>query len=128
MMMYGVELYPTLLEETGVDPGWHEVGTLHLATSPYRLEALARIAGWAETFGLPLEIVSAAAAHERFPLIDPTGVLGAAFVPTDGHIDPSGLTNAFAEGAQAPGVRGSRPGTRVVPRSPVRDGRVSGGA
>ncbi len=124
MMMYGVELYPTLHQDTGVDPGWHEVGTLHLATSPYRLEALARMAGWAESFGLPIEIVSATQAHDRFPLIDATGVLGAAFVPTDGHIDPSGLTNAFAEGARRGGARIS-PGTRVVEIS-VRDGRVAG--
>ena len=124
MMMYGVELYPTLHEETGVDPGWHEVGTLHLATSPYRLEALARMAGWAESFGLPIEIVSAAQAHDRFPLIDATDVLGAAFVPTDGHIDPSGLTNAFVEGARRRGARIS-PSTRVVEIT-VRDGRVAG--
>ena len=37
MMMYGVELYRTLERETGVDLGWHQVGTLHLASSPYRL-------------------------------------------------------------------------------------------
>ncbi len=124
MMMYGVELYPRLREETGVDPGWHEVGTLHLATSPYRLEALARMAGWAESFGLPIEIVSPKAAHDRFPLIDPNGVLGAAFVPTDGHVDPSGLTYAFAEGAKATGIRIST-GTRVVEIA-VRDGHVAG--
>ena len=85
MMMDGVELYPKLEEETGVDPGWHEVGTLHLASSPYRLEALARQAGWAKSFGLPVEIVSAQEALERFPLLDVSNVLGAQFVPTDGH-------------------------------------------
>ena len=68
MMMYGVELYPTLERETGVDLGWHQVGTLHLASSPYRLEALARQAGWAKSFGLPVEIVTAEEARERFPL------------------------------------------------------------
>ncbi len=124
MMMYGVELYPKLLEETGVDPGWRQVGTLHLAASPYRLEALARLAGWAETFGLPLEIVSAAEAHRRFPLIDPSGILGAAFVPSDGYVDPTGLTNAFAKGAKGRGAR-IRTGVRVVGID-VSDGRVRG--
>ena len=28
MMMYGAELYRHLGEETGHDPGWHEVGSL----------------------------------------------------------------------------------------------------
>ena len=124
MMMYGAELYPTLAEETGVDPGWHQVGTLHLASSPYRMEALARQAGWAKSFGLPVEIVSAADALERFPLIDASRVLGAQFVPTDGHIDPTGLTLSFAAGAKAAGAR-VRTGERVEEIT-VQDGRVKG--
>jgi 4-methylaminobutanoate oxidase (formaldehyde-forming) len=124
MMMYGVELYPRLLEETGIDPGWHQVGTLHLASSEYRLEALARQAGWAKSFGLPVEIVSAAEAHERFPLIEASNVLGAQFVPSDGHLDPTGLTMALAEGAKRGGAR-IRTGVRVVEIT-ARDGRVRG--
>ena len=124
MMMYGAELYPTLAEETGVDPGWHQVGTLHLASSPYRMEALARQAGWAKSFGLPVEIVSTEEALERFPLIDASRVLGAQFVPTDGHIDPTGLTLSFAAGAKAAGAR-VRTGERVEEIT-VRDGRVAG--
>jgi len=124
MMMYGVELYPKLEAETRIDPGWHEVGTLHLASSPYRLEALARQAGWAKSFGLPVEIVSAAEALERFPLLDVSNVLGAQFVPTDGHLDPTGLTMAFAEGAKRGGAR-IRTGVRVH-EVVVRDGLVTG--
>ena len=56
MMMYGVELYRRLAAETGVDPSWHEVGSLRLASTPERLEELPRQAGWAKTFGLPLEL------------------------------------------------------------------------
>jgi glycine/D-amino acid oxidase-like deaminating enzyme len=124
MMMYGAELYPTLASQTGVDPGWHQVGTLHLASSPYRMEALARQAGWAKSFGLPVEIVSTEEALERFPLIDASRVLGAQFVPTDGHIDPTGLTLSFAAGAKAAGAR-VRTGVRVEEVT-VRDGRVRG--
>ena len=124
MMMYGAELYPTLARETGVDPGWHQVGTLHLASSPYRLEALARQAGWAKSFGLPVEIVSTEEAVERFPLIDASHVLGAQFVPTDGHIDPTGLTLSFAAGAKSAGAR-VRTGERVEEIT-VRDGHVHG--
>jgi glycine cleavage system T protein len=124
MMMYGAELYPTLAKETGVDPGWHQVGTLHLASSTYRMEALARQAGWAKSFGLPVEIVSKEEAIERFPLIDASRVLGAQFVPTDGHIDPTGLTLSFAAGAKAAGAR-VRTGVRVEEIA-VRDERVRG--
>ena len=37
--------------------------------------------------------------------MDPTGVLGAVFLPTDGWLDPSNLTLAMAAGAKARGAR-----------------------
>ena len=37
--------------------------------------------------------------------MDPSGVIAAAYLPTDGHVDPSGLTGAFASGATALGAR-----------------------
>src|SRR5207247_1978169 len=37
MMMYGTALYRRLRDETGVDPSWHEVGSLRLASSKARL-------------------------------------------------------------------------------------------
>ena len=98
--MYSVELYAALRRETGKDPGWHELGGIRLASSPARLEEIQRQAGWAKTFGLPLEIISAAEAQERFPLMSPDGVLGAAFLPRDGYLDPSQLTFALADGAR----------------------------
>jgi glycine cleavage system aminomethyltransferase T/glycine/D-amino acid oxidase-like deaminating enzyme len=104
MMMYSVGLYADLRRETGKDPGWHEVGGLRLASSPERMQELRRQAGWAETFGLPLEIVSAAEAQERFPLMSPEGVLGAAWLPQDGYLDPSQLTFALADGARRYGA------------------------
>src|ERR671914_134256 len=99
MIMYGVELYRRLKDETGYDPGWHEVGSLRLASSPERIEELKRLSGWGKTFGLPLEIISTQEALDLFPLFDPESVQGAAYLPTDGHLDPSGLTFALIKGA-----------------------------
>ena len=59
MMMYGSDLYRRLAAETGTDPSWHEVGSLRLASTPERFEELRRQAGWAKTFGLPLELIGA---------------------------------------------------------------------
>ncbi len=124
MMMYGAALYRRLAAETGTDPSWHEVGSLRLASSPERQEELRRQAGWAKTFGLPLELISPAEAHELFPLMSLDGVLGAAYLPTDGWLDPSGLALALAAGARTRGVS-IRPHTRVVGVG-VERGRVSG--
>jgi glycine cleavage system aminomethyltransferase T/glycine/D-amino acid oxidase-like deaminating enzyme len=107
MMMYSVELYRKL------DPGWIECGGLRLACSPERWEETRRQAGWAKTFGLPLELVSAEEARERFPLMVTDGVLGASWLPTDGYLDPSRLTYALADGARRGGCR-IFTGTRVT--------------
>ncbi len=104
MMMYGVELYRRLKAETGVDPAWHEVGSLRLASTPERLEELRRQAGWARTFGLPLELIGPAEAQALFPLMSTEGVLGAVYLPTDGWLDPSGLAFALAAGARQRGA------------------------
>jgi glycine cleavage system T protein len=104
MMMNSVDLYRTLGEEVGLETGWHEVGSLRLASSAERMEELARQAGWAKTFGLPLELISAQEAQRMFPPMSTDGVLGAAYLPTDGYIDPSQLTLALVEGARRRGA------------------------
>ena len=124
MMMYGSDLYRRLAAETGTDPSWHEVGSLRLASSPERFEELRRQAGWAKTFGLPLELLGAAEAQALFPLMSTDGVLGAVYLPTDGWLDPSGLAQALAAGARARGAS-LRTHTRVVAIGTDR-GRVTG--
>src|SRR6201999_2598723 len=78
----------------------------------------------AKTFGLPLELISAAEAQEMFPLMSTDGVLGGAWLPTDGYIDPSQLTYALADGARRGGCRIFTE-TRVTGIE-VREGRVRG--
>jgi len=124
MMMSSVELYRTLQAEVGLETGWREVGSLRLASSEERMEELARQAGWAQTFGLPLELISADEAQALFPPMSKDGVLGAAYLPTDGYIDPSQLTFALAEGARRWGAEVNT-NTRVTAID-VERGRVTG--
>jgi 4-methylaminobutanoate oxidase (formaldehyde-forming) len=124
MMMESVDLYRSLEAEVGLETGWHEVGSLRLASSRERMEEIARQAGWAKTFGLPLELISADEAQTLFPPMTTDGVLGAAYLPTDGYIDPSQLTFALAEGARRRGAEVAT-GTRVTGIRSDR-GRVRG--
>ena len=89
MMMYSVELYRRL------DCGWVECGGLRLACSTERWEETRRQAGWAQTFGLPLELISGAEAAAAFPLMSGDGVVGASWLATDGYLDPARLTYAL---------------------------------
>ncbi len=104
MMINSVDLYRNLGDEVGLETGWHQVGSLRLASSAERMEELTRQAGWAKTFGLPLELISADEAQRLFPPMSTDGVLGAAYLPTDGYIDPSQLTFALVEGARRRGA------------------------
>jgi 4-methylaminobutanoate oxidase (formaldehyde-forming) len=103
MNVYSAQLYAEL-ERTEHAPGWVPSGSLRLASSPARLEEIRRQAGWAQRSGLPLELLSAAEGARLFPLMSTEGVLGAAFTPTDGHVDPARLCYALAAGARAGGV------------------------
>ncbi|HKC18164.1 MAG TPA: FAD-dependent oxidoreductase [Candidatus Dormibacteraeota bacterium] len=113
MMMNSVDLYRRLKDE---------VGSLRLASSEERMEELTRQAAWAKTFGLPLELISAQEAQRMFPPMSTDGVLGAAFLPTDGYIDPSQLTFALIDGARRRGAEVCED-TRVTGIE-VSDGRV----
>jgi 4-methylaminobutanoate oxidase (formaldehyde-forming) len=122
LMMWSVECYRRLAAETGRDPGWKETGSLRLACTPDRVLEHRRQEGWAKTFGLPLEEIGPAEAQRLFPVMGLEGVLGAVYLPTDGHLDPSGLAMALAEGARRSGAT-IRTGTRVLGIT-ARDGRV----
>ena len=124
MMMESVDLYRSLEDEVDLETGWREVGSLRLASSSERMEEIARQAGWAKTFGLPLELVSPREAQELFPPMTTDGVLGAAYLPTDGYVDPSQLTYALAEGGRR---RGAEVATHTrVTGVKLRNGKVIG--
>ncbi len=104
MMNYSTDLYRQLKEETGIDTGWREVGGIRLASSPERMEDIKRLVGMARSFDMPMELVSPKEALDMFPIMNIEGVIGAAYTPNDGVIDPTGLTNALAAGAKAGGA------------------------
>jgi heterotetrameric sarcosine oxidase gamma subunit len=103
MNMYSVELYRRL--QDGEFPvGWTESGGIKLASSPERLDEIRRQISWARTYDLPLHEISPAEVAERFPLVDLDGVVGAAYLESDGYLDPSQLCYALANHARAQGI------------------------
>jgi dimethylglycine dehydrogenase len=104
LLKRSVTLYETLEEETGQAVDYHGCGSVRIATTQDRVHQFHHVAGIAASLGVPYELVSPDRALELFPLMNPEGVVAAAYLPTDGHVDPSGLTNAFARGAAALGA------------------------
>ena len=101
---YSAELYTTLEAETDVATGFRQNGSLAVALSEARLEELKRGAAMAATFGLQAEVLDTAGCAERHPLLNPDGVLGGVFLPSDGQADPANIALALAKGARMNGV------------------------
>ena len=102
---YTINLYPELEKLSGQSVGHHKTGGFYLASSPERLDYLKQERSKARYMGLDQEFVSLEEVAQMHPLIEPKHYLGALYDPLDGHIDPSGVTLAYAKAAKTFGAR-----------------------
>jgi 4-methylaminobutanoate oxidase (formaldehyde-forming) len=100
-----VALYRSLESETGLASGWKMNGGLRLACNQARWTELKRQATSAHSFGLEMHLLTAREAQQLWPMMQVSDVLGAAFLPTDGQVNPSDITQSLAKGARLRGVR-----------------------
>ncbi len=105
MLQRSVELYDRLEAETGQAIDWKKVGSLRLACSAERLLEIKRAATMAKSFGLEMQIIAPKEAQALFPLMNIEGIVAAAFLPSDGYVDPASVAQALAKGARAQGAR-----------------------
>ncbi len=101
---YSIRLYESLEEETGQSCGLHRCGGLYLATGEDRFDELKVQRSRARYLGQDFEIIGLDEIARLNPLVDTSRVLGGMWGATDGHVDPSGVTLAFARGARTKGV------------------------
>ena len=105
MLQKSIALYDELEKETGQIVDWKQVGSLRVASSRERLLEIKRLATSAKSFGLEMHLLSAKEAQDVFPLLNKEGVHGAVFLPSDGYVDPSSLTQGLAKGARTRGAK-----------------------
>ncbi len=91
--------------ESGQSIGFHETGSLRLATNRSELDAYRGLEGMYGQLGVPYRVVGPGEIADLHPLIRLDGVAGAAHTPADGHVDPVGATHAMAKAARAAGAR-----------------------
>lgn len=104
MLKRSVEMYDRLEAETGMPFDWKKVGSLRLAATQERLLEAKRLTTMARSFDLEMHMISAEEAKALFPFIDASSLQGAAFIPSDGHVDPASLCQAIARGARQHGA------------------------
>ncbi|MBG6165541.1 4-methylaminobutanoate oxidase (formaldehyde-forming) [Labrenzia sp. EL_195] len=120
MLKKSVEMYDRLQNEEGMQFDWKKTGSLRLAATRERLLEARRLATMARSFDLEMQIVSPGEAKDLFPLIEARGLEGAAFIPSDGYVDPASLCQAVAGAAR-------RQGADIRQGCEVRDFTVSNG-
>jgi glycine cleavage system aminomethyltransferase T/glycine/D-amino acid oxidase-like deaminating enzyme len=104
---------------------WYGVGSLEVATTRERMQELTRRQGFAQAYGLEgTELLAPAEAAERSPLLDPSTILGAYWVPTDGAGKGPKLAAALAARASRAGI--SFEGGVTVTGFDIRGSRVHG--
>jgi dimethylglycine dehydrogenase len=104
LLIRGVELFKALDAGPHGPIDFREVGSIRLATVPARLDQYRDARGLARIVDLPFELIGPDEIGRRAPLLDLDEVLGAAWTPTDGYVDPSRATLAMADAATALGA------------------------
>jgi len=124
MSRYGIELYATLEQETGLATGWKRCGSLNVAKTPERLQLMRRQMARAKSFGIAFEFISPGEAAAIAPILRTDDLAGAVWIPDDGKANPTDLTQSLAKGARQRGARIFE-GVRVT-EVMSRNGRVAG--
>ena len=106
---YNIGLYSGALEaETGQSVTWHGCGSFRLAYSEDEMDWLRHTLSVGRTLGFNIELVGPERVAALHPFYNLEGVIGALHTPDDGHVDPSGITQALATGARQLGARRER--------------------
>ena len=121
LQQYTINLYKEIEQISGQSCGVHITGGIMLAGTRERLDWLKMAKARGRYLGMELELLSVAEAKKLFPLMEEEHFVGAMYDPIEGHVDPYGVTHAYAKSAQIGGAEVVRH-TRVVDLKPRADG------
>ncbi|TIW89462.1 MAG: FAD-dependent oxidoreductase, partial [Mesorhizobium sp.] len=108
LQKYTINLYKEIEELSGQATGVHLTGGVLLAATEARLDWLRGVVAKGRYLGIELEEISPSEAAELMPLLDPKQFVGAVRNKEDGHLDPSGVTHAYAKAARKLGAEVER--------------------
>ncbi len=108
LQKYTISLYEEIERLSGQATGVHLTGGVMLAATQARMDWLRSTVAKGRYLGIELEEISAQEAGELMPLLDPSEFVGAVRTVVDGHLDPSGVTHAYAKAARTLGAEVER--------------------
>lgn len=92
-------------ESFGVDPEFHRVGYLFLASRPEQWEQLQKNARLLEQHAVAPELLEPGQISRRWPFLETKDLLGGSHSPDDGYAGPYEVLQGFAKAARKLGVR-----------------------
>jgi sarcosine oxidase subunit beta len=98
------EIFQHFADEFGVNPEFHPIGYLFLATSEEELEIFKGNVEFQHRFGVPSQILTRGEVEKGWPFLNIEDVLGGAFCDTDGYAGPYEVTDGIARAARRHGV------------------------
>jgi len=98
------QIYQNFEDEFGVDPEFHQIGYLFLATSQQELQIFKKNVEFQNRFGVPSQILTSKEVKKGWPFLNTEDVFGGAFCDTDGYAGPYEVTGGIARGARRHGV------------------------
>ncbi|MEM0944192.1 MAG: FAD-binding oxidoreductase, partial [Pseudomonadota bacterium] len=104
LQKYTISLYKEIEELSEQSTGFHMTGGVMLASTPERFDWLKSMSAKGRYQDIQSEIISPEEAHELMPLLDPSQFVGGLRTYVDGHLDPSGVTWAYAKSAKKLGA------------------------
>ena len=104
LQKYTIELYREIEELSGQSTGFHMTGGVMLASTPERFDWLKSTMAKGRYQDIQSRVITPEEAHELMPLIDPAQFVGGLETVVDGHLDPSGVTWAYAKSAKKLGA------------------------
>jgi sarcosine oxidase subunit beta len=111
-------------DEVGADPGYRPCGYLWLARTAVELQALRAAQDVQREAGLSeARIVEPAEIARLNPALDPAGVIGGAFCPSDGFLRPLDILRGYLDAACRRGAR-VRLGEEITQLVRGADGRI----
>jgi glycine/D-amino acid oxidase-like deaminating enzyme/glycine cleavage system aminomethyltransferase T len=105
MIRYAVEFYPKLEAETGQALGWRQTGRVMFTHIPERMAQYRGLPALGRARGLEIGLLSPRGVVEKLPIANEAGILGGAWIPSDGRINPTDLAVALSRGARMRGAR-----------------------
>jgi dimethylglycine dehydrogenase len=104
LQQYTIELYKEIEEISEQDCSIHITGGVMLADTPERMEWLRMSHARGKYLGMETELISVAEAKELLPIFEEKYFVGAMYDAHEGHVDPTGVTHAYAKAARKAGA------------------------